>query len=181
MSRDKYLGYTKINALVAASVAVATDILPVLQSGDNQMKTLTLAQVVTLVESGGFSSATPSLDLIDTDTDDDDVSATIAANATATGTGVEDVDLLYRTQINGVMTTHMSFDADDGSGALALQTIPAGKIGFFGTTPVVRTAAFTPTNVTPDRAYDADTVAVAELADVVGTIIADLQSYGLLQ
>lgn len=30
------------------------------------------------------------------------------------------------------------------------------------------------TNVTPDRAYNADTVAVAELADVVGTLIADL-------
>jgi hypothetical protein len=30
------------------------------------------------------------------------------------------------------------------------------------------------TNVTPDRAFNADTVAVAELADVVGTLIADL-------
>lgn len=35
--------------------------------------------------------------------------------------------------------------------------------------------AYTPTNVTPDRAFDADTVAVAELADIVGTLIADLQ------
>ena len=32
------------------------------------------------------------------------------------------------------------------------------------------------TNGTPDRAYDADTVAVAELADVVGTLIGDLQA-----
>lgn len=30
------------------------------------------------------------------------------------------------------------------------------------------------TNVTPDRAFDADTVAVTELADVVGTLISDL-------
>lgn len=35
---------------------------------------------------------------------------------------------------------------------------------------------YTPTNVTPDRSYDADTVAVAELADVVGTLITDLQT-----
>lgn len=39
---------------------------------------------------------------------------------------------------------------------------------------------YTPTNVTTDRAFDADTVAVAELADVVGTLIADLQAAGIL-
>jgi len=39
---------------------------------------------------------------------------------------------------------------------------------------------YTPSNVTPDRAFDADTVAVAELADVVGTLIEDLQDQGLL-
>lgn len=39
---------------------------------------------------------------------------------------------------------------------------------------------YTPTNVTVDRAFDADTVAVAELADVVGTLIADLKLKGLL-
>jgi len=41
-------------------------------------------------------------------------------------------------------------------------------------------ATYTPTNVTTDRAYDADTVLVAELADVVGTLIADLQAIGLI-
>ncbi len=33
---------------------------------------------------------------------------------------------------------------------------------------------YTATNITPDRTFDADTVAIAELADVVGTMIADL-------
>src|SRR3990167_1348009 len=37
------------------------------------------------------------------------------------------------------------------------------------------------TNVTTDRAYDADTVAVAELADVVGTLIADLRAWGIVK
>lgn len=41
-------------------------------------------------------------------------------------------------------------------------------------------AAYTPTNVTTDRSYDADTVLIAELADVVGTMIADLQAKGIL-
>ena len=40
--------------------------------------------------------------------------------------------------------------------------------------------AYTPTNVSADRAFDADTVAVAELADIVGTMIADLQAKGHL-
>jgi hypothetical protein len=53
-------------------------------------------------------------------------------------------------------------------------------VGFFGVTPAARPAAYTPTNVTTDRSYDADTVAIAELADIVGTLIADLQSLGLL-
>lgn len=41
-------------------------------------------------------------------------------------------------------------------------------------------AAYTTSNVTVDRSFDADTVLVAELADVVGTLISDLQSRGLL-
>lgn len=55
------------------------------------------------------------------------------------------------------------------------------NVGFFGVAPAARPSAYTPSNVTPDRSYDADTVAVAELADIVGTLIADLQSLGLLQ
>ncbi len=46
-------------------------------------------------------------------------------------------------------------------------------------TPTLQT--YTPTNVTTDRSYDADTVVVAELADIVGTLIADLQAKGLIQ
>jgi hypothetical protein len=40
---------------------------------------------------------------------------------------------------------------------------------------------YTPTNVTTDRAFDADTVLVAELADVVGTLIADLQAARIMK
>jgi hypothetical protein len=35
---------------------------------------------------------------------------------------------------------------------------------------------FTIDNDTPDRAFDADTVAVAELADIVATLIKDLEA-----
>lgn len=50
-----------------------------------------------------------------------------------------------------------------------------------GTLVVGSSEAYTPTNVTLDRAFDADTVAITELADVVGTLIADLQAVGLIQ
>lgn len=55
------------------------------------------------------------------------------------------------------------------------------NIGFFGTTPAAQAAAYTPTNVSTDRSYDANATTLAEIADVLGTLIADLQSYGLLQ
>ena len=64
------------------------------------------------------------------------------------------------------------------SGGTELIAFTATGIGMFGVSPVGQSAAYTPTNVTPDRAFDADTVAVAELADVVGTLIADLQALG---
>ena len=41
-------------------------------------------------------------------------------------------------------------------------------------------AAYTTTNVTESRTFDADTVSTPDLADVVGTLIADLKSKGLL-
>jgi hypothetical protein len=55
------------------------------------------------------------------------------------------------------------------------------NIGFFGTAPAAQAAAYTPTNVSTDRAYDADSTTLHEIADVLGTLIADLQTYGLIQ
>ena len=54
-------------------------------------------------------------------------------------------------------------------------------VGFFGTSPAAQASAYTPTNVSTDRSYDANSTTLDEIADVLGTLIADLQSYGLLQ
>jgi hypothetical protein len=48
------------------------------------------------------------------------------------------------------------------------------KILTYGTT------AYTPTNVTTDRSYNANATTTDELADVLGTLIADLQGKGIL-
>lgn len=41
-------------------------------------------------------------------------------------------------------------------------------------------SAYTPTNVTTDRTYDANATSIDELADVLGTLIADLQAANIL-
>lgn len=60
------------------------------------------------------------------------------------------------------------------------------KIGrvrvYHATEPVLggmRLPDYTVTNLTTDRSYDANTVTTAELADIVGTLIADLKAKGL--
>lgn len=60
-----------------------------------------------------------------------------------------------------------------------LQTDEGTKLTLtsLGVTP---SAAYTPTNVTTDRAFDANATTTDELADVLGTLIADLQARGLL-
>lgn len=64
---------------------------------------------------------------------------------------------------------------------ILVMDLGTGNITMAGTLEVGSTIqTYTPTNVTTDRSYDADTVAVAELADVVGTLIADLQTIGLI-
>jgi len=52
--------------------------------------------------------------------------------------------------------------------------------GFFGVAPTTRPSAYTPTNVTADRAWDCNATTVEELADVVATLVADLQLLGLV-
>jgi len=45
---------------------------------------------------------------------------------------------------------------------------------------LIKTGTYTPTNVTADRSYDANSTTIDELADVLGTLIADLQLTGIL-
>jgi hypothetical protein len=67
--------------------------------------------------------------------------------------------------------------------AVGLQLAASGAsplLGFFGTAPVARSTGWSATNVTSDTAFDANSTTVAELADVLGTLIDTLKTYGLL-
>ena len=59
-------------------------------------------------------------------------------------------------------------------------SVLGGALTIAGTLAVGTPQAYTPTNVTPDRAYDANSTTTEELADVLGTLIADLKTIGLL-
>lgn len=56
----------------------------------------------------------------------------------------------------------------------------AGKFACNGQTPAAA-PDYTISNVSIDRNMDADSLGIGELADIVGTLISDLQSVGILQ
>jgi hypothetical protein len=68
----------------------------------------------------------------------------------------------------------LSADAIDTSVAFR------GRAGFNGTTPPASLGTYTLSNVTASRTGDTDTMNVAALADVVGTLIADLRLQGIV-
>lgn len=54
-------------------------------------------------------------------------------------------------------------------------------LGFYGVTPVTRRTGYTTfTNLTTDRTCDANATSVAELADILGTLIEDLKATGII-
>lgn len=70
---------------------------------------------------------------------------------------------------------------DGANDSIDIMHHASGKIGFFAAAPIVRTAAYTLTNRSDDRAIDCNSTTTDELADVLATVIYDLQQYGLLQ
>jgi len=83
----------------------------------------------------------------------------------------------------GDIDTRLLFETDsikiDAAGSTMIQANGTG-VGFYAVTPVARSAGWTITNDQTDRTFDADTVAVAELADVVATLITDLAATGII-
>lgn len=63
---------------------------------------------------------------------------------------------------------------------MKIGTSTTQKLGFWNATPVVRGSAWTLTNVTTDRSYDANATTLDEVADALGTLVAELQTMGLL-
>ncbi len=75
--------------------------------------------------------------------------------------------LLQATDASGVLQTGFEFDADTG-------------VGFNGITPIAQ-PDYTITNGVTNRSINVGTINLADLAEVVGTVIQDLINYGLYQ
>ena len=55
-----------------------------------------------------------------------------------------------------------------------------GTIGFYGVTAAARSSAYSVANPTTDRALDVTGDTLAQVAQVLGTLIADLQTVGII-
>ena len=75
------------------------------------------------------------------------------------------------------------FSRSDGGAntSLYVKESGTGNTGWAGVVTIQASPeTYTPTNVVTDRAYDANSTTLAEVADILGTLIADLQTIGLL-
>ncbi len=66
------------------------------------------------------------------------------------------------------------------SGGTKIGTTTSQLFGFWGATPTTRPSTYTASNVTADRTFDANVTTIDELADVLGTLITDLKTVGLI-
>lgn len=96
-------------------------------------------------------------------------SGTTGAVNLGTGASAKTITIGNTTGATGVV-----YDAGSGGHAFT------GNIGFYGTTPVAQSAAYSVSNAATDRTYDANSTTLNELADVLATLIADLQATGLI-
>ena len=94
---------------------------------------------------------------------------------TALGSGVQ---RYLRCHTGGV--THFAVNSDGDTLIFGALDHDGTTVGFYSTTPTAQSAAYSILNVSTDRAYNAGSVAINELANVVGTLIADLQLTGII-
>ena len=87
-----------------------------------------------------------------------------AADFVSVNPGLNDIDFFVNGDTGTLIRTNAAIDG----------------LGFHGVTAVALSPAYTVTNGAVDRAYNANATTLDELADVVGTVIADLQAKGLL-
>lgn len=63
---------------------------------------------------------------------------------------------------------------------MKIGTDPTQKIGWWDATPVVQSTGWSATNVSTDKTFDASNTSLSEVANVLGTLIEDIKTYGLL-
>lgn len=141
----------------------------------------------------GRTSASAMLDVEDTTEQvrvrydsDDYLSLTLDSSANATfnltaSSGTPKFVFSDDVNIDGTLTLSAQNIATDTTTGMQIATGATQKIGFFGSTPVVRQTGYTAfANLSTDRTLDADSTTLAEVADVLGTLIEDLKTLGII-
>jgi hypothetical protein len=96
----------------------------------------------------------------------------LVVNNTAGSSSINDFQV--KTQLYNAIYVTSSADS------MTLMSSPNGKLGFFGATPTTQSAGWSVANYLVSKSFDANTVTLEQLADVVGTILTELKNKGLL-
>jgi hypothetical protein len=96
----------------------------------------------------------------------------VKLQSTTTGDGIFKVVGNGEASFEATLTgTNRTYTFQDGDGTVAfLSDITVSAVA----------QTYTPTNVTTDRAFDANSTTLDEIADVVGTLITDLKTSGII-
>ncbi len=95
---------------------------------------------------------------------------------TEPGAGTAGIVFADGTALSSMAANTAGLYADDVGGTVTMHAISEnGNVIRLG-----QVATYTPTNVTTDRSFDANSTTIDELADVLGSLIVDLQTLGFL-
>jgi len=76
--------------------------------------------------------------------------------------------------------TYNAISVDASENSMLMMSNALGKVGFFGETPTVQSTGWTITNHVLDKVLDADVTTVDEICDVLGELITELKTKGIL-
>lgn len=84
------------------------------------------------------------------------------------------------TRLDGSLFMNACDIYTDTTTGMKIGTSTTQKLGFWNASPVVQSTGWIISNKTADKVLNCDSTSLDELADVLGTLIDDLKSYGLL-
>lgn len=148
------------NAVIVGSLSAASAAVTGLVSGGS------ITSGSTIAATGAISGASIAVTGAAT-------SATVAATGAITGASVAVTGAASSASLS--VTGAVTLD-----GNVALGNAGTDLIGFYGVAAVARTVGYTVTNAVADRVFDANAYTTDELADVLGTLIADLKLVGII-
>lgn len=166
------IGSTDVNQLKVTGFTTQT--LPVGYLIDNTAATNVVRDVLKLeTQSTGTAAAGLGAGLL----------FSIETAAASTMQTAAQIAAVWTDATNATRKAKLQLIAYDTAARLGLEIEASGtaaKLGFYGHATAIQPSAYTITNDSADRALDCNSTTLDELADVVGSLVKDLQSIGIL-